>query len=593
VAPVSREWQGALLHARDRWGNGGSFSGTISVNDGKWHYVGATQRGSLYTIYVDGVLDVQKAVGTPVSYDPTVAAGIGYGRRDAAYYFNGDIDELGVWFTTLTNMDFLTLYNNGIGYAYPYSVGSLATTTYSAQPYTYDALGNFTTKGSNNYTYAQTGYANPDAVTQIANGVSTTTYGYDGDGNLTSAGTSTFSWDYRNRLTQAVTQGSTSTYAYDDGLNRVSQTVGNTTTIYPHKYYSITSTTNGGTTYATTTVYVWNGDTLIATIDQPIVNGANSGSAVTRYIHPDHLGSTNVVSDESGNVADTLEYYPYGETRLNQPSYPTNAQRQYIAQFKDGNSLSYLNARYLNSQQGQFLSEDPVFLGNPSQQNLQDPQSLNSYSYAENNPLTKKDPTGLLTQAQNSQLNSIKNQLFTIQAALGSGNVTAVQISSIQQTVNSASAAVSRIAVGGNATLSPAYAWAPPTTPGYVAPYTPNLANGVLPVAGGNTPEAANAVLIGLSLIPGAGELGPDEALGVKGAVNLVERNGLKFDPAYYHKLWDTGRAAPSLIAHEIIQAAGNSTPDLIEPAKYVVYEYKGWRVVIDPVTNFIKHLGP
>jgi RHS repeat-associated protein len=195
-------------------------------------------------------------------------------------------------------------------------------------------------------------------------------------------------------MTQAVTQGSTSTYAYDYAGNRVSQVVGNTTTIYPSKFYSITSTTNGGTTYATTTVYVWNGDTLIATIDQPMVNGAATGTAATRYIHPDHLGSTNVVTDESGNVVDTLEYYPYGETRINQPTYPTNEARQYIAQFKDGNSLSYLNARYLNSQQGQFLSEDPVFLGDPSQQALSDPQSLNAYSYAEDDPVVKKDPNG-------------------------------------------------------------------------------------------------------------------------------------------------------------------------------------------------------
>jgi YD repeat-containing protein len=208
--------------------------------------------------------------------------------------------------------------------------------------------------------------------------VVTTTLSYDNNGNLTSSGTSSFSWNYRNQLTQAVTQNSTTTYAYDDQGNRVSQTVGNTTIIYPNKYYSITSTTNGGTTYATTTVYVWNGDTLIATIDQPIINGAATGTAATRYIHPDHLGSTNVVSDESGNVVDSLEYYPYGETRINEPTYPTNAQRQYIAQFKDGNSLSYLNARYLNSQQGQFLSEDPVFLGVPSEQNLGDPQSLTS-----------------------------------------------------------------------------------------------------------------------------------------------------------------------------------------------------------------------
>jgi RHS repeat-associated protein len=186
----------------------------------------------------------------------------------------------------------------------------------------------------------------------------------------------------------------TSTYAYDYAGNRVSQTVGSITTIYPNKYYSITSTTNGATTYATTTVYVWNGDTLIATIDQPIVNGAATGMAATRYIHPDHLGSTNIVSDENGNVVTSEEYYPYGETRFNEVNYPTNEQHQFISQFKDGNSLSYLNARYYDSSRGQFESEDPVFLGDPSQQNLQDPQSLNSYTYAGDNPIIKKDPSG-------------------------------------------------------------------------------------------------------------------------------------------------------------------------------------------------------
>jgi hypothetical protein len=114
--------------------------------------------------------------------------------------------------------------------------------------------------------------------------VITTSLSYDNNGNLTASGTSTFSWDYNNRMTQAATQGSTSTYAYDYAGSRVSQTVGSTTTIYPNKFYSITSTTIGANTYATSTVYVWNGDTLIATIDQPLYNGSATGTASTSYI---------------------------------------------------------------------------------------------------------------------------------------------------------------------------------------------------------------------------------------------------------------------------------------------------------------------
>src|SRR5882724_6570696 len=54
-----------------------------------------------------------------------------------------------------------------------------------------------------------------------------------------------------------------------------------------------------------------------------------------------------------------------------------------------------LQARYYDGSKGEFLSADPVFLGNPKQQVLTDPQSLNSYAYGTHNPITKSDPTGL------------------------------------------------------------------------------------------------------------------------------------------------------------------------------------------------------
>jgi RHS repeat-associated protein len=124
-------------------------------------------------------------------------------------------------------------------------------------------------------------------------------------------------------------------------------------------------------------------------------NGAATGSPITRFIHPDHLGSTNVVTDQNGNLVQLMDYYPYGATRIATSTYPTNEKRQYIGQMYDqGSGLSYLNARYYSGSQGQFLSEDPVFWGNPKAQNLMDPQSLDTYSYSVDNPITKKDPSG-------------------------------------------------------------------------------------------------------------------------------------------------------------------------------------------------------
>ena len=214
-------------------------------------------------------------------------------------------------------------------------------------------------------------------------------------------------WDYLNRMLASGFNNSTTTYAYDPSGARVLQTSTTSTTYYPNKYYSFTSTKIGANTYATSTNYIWNGDTLLATIDQPMINGAATGTPITRYIHPDHLGSTNIVTDASGTVAQLLDYYPYGATRVSSNTYPTNEKRQYIGQYSDtGTGLSYLNARYYNPQQGQFLSQDPAFLalGNPDQvkqlasqnqrQLLSDPQQLNSYGYARDNPIVNKDPSG-------------------------------------------------------------------------------------------------------------------------------------------------------------------------------------------------------
>jgi RHS repeat-associated protein len=249
------------------------------------------------------------------------------------------------------------------------------------------------------YTYAGMGYANPHDLTQLSSGYSTSTFVYDNDGNVaqktTDGTTTTYAWDYANRLIALGVAGQgTTTFGYDYAGTRVYQIIpGVSTTTYPWKYFSVASTTKSGTNFSTSTEYVFNGDTLLSTIDQGFKNGAATGTPITHFIHPDHLGSTNIVTDASGTVVETLDYFPYGATRVSSGQNATS--RQFIGQFTDPSTLSYLNARYYNSSQGQFLSQDAMFLvGQPKQQRLQDPQSLNSYSYSEDNPVTRSDPYG-------------------------------------------------------------------------------------------------------------------------------------------------------------------------------------------------------
>jgi RHS repeat-associated protein len=123
--------------------------------------------------------------------------------------------------------------------------------------------------------------------------------------------------------------------------------------------------------------------------------GTGASATTTRYFLPDHLNSTNVVTDASGTLIQALDYYPYGSTRISQTTGGFDEQKQYIGQYTDPETnLSYLQARYYDGSKGDFLSEDPVFLGDPKQQTLTDPQSLNSYSYGNDDPITKSDPSG-------------------------------------------------------------------------------------------------------------------------------------------------------------------------------------------------------
>jgi RHS repeat-associated protein len=177
------------------------------------------------------------------------------------------------------------------------------------------------------------------------------------------------------------------TYAYDHTSERVKKTVGSVTTLYANDYWNKQGTGAG----ATTTRQIYGNGEVIATVE------GNGTATSTNYAHGDQLGSVGVSTDGNGNVTEATDYYPYGAERVATGSY--SGQRKYIGEvYDEESSMSYLNARYYQNTRGQFISQDPVFweigLTSDGKKVLQSPQAQNSYSYAGNNPLTNKDPTG-------------------------------------------------------------------------------------------------------------------------------------------------------------------------------------------------------
>jgi RHS repeat-associated protein len=113
----------------------------------------------------------------------------------------------------------------------------------------------------------------------------------------------------------------------------------------------------------------------------------------------DHLGSTRMLTDASGNQSVLYDYAPFGEVLTTQNGrdarwgaagsgvhFTSKEQEGY-----EGDYLHYFGARYFSGGLGRFTSPDPEGLGSvPS-----DPQSWNMYAYGRNNPLRYTDPFGM------------------------------------------------------------------------------------------------------------------------------------------------------------------------------------------------------
>ena len=83
--------------------------------------------------------------------------------------------------------------------------------------------------------------------------------------------------------------------------------------------------------------------------------------STTTYIHTDHLGGTTLTTDSTGAITQTLDYFPYGETRIE--SGINDEDAQYTGYKKDSTTgLNYASARYYNPVRGAFISQDPVAL---------------------------------------------------------------------------------------------------------------------------------------------------------------------------------------------------------------------------------------
>jgi RHS repeat-associated protein len=312
------------------------------------------------------------------------------------------------------------IYANGINNSWAYTYDRLATIDVGNNGsllllnYFYDNVGNITQINNEYYQYDglnRLTWAGDSSISGTGNG---TAWNYDPAGNMlikegyldgASQGSIGFTYDLANRL---WAMGS-NTYANDsagnrtaktdndiwgyiyDGENRLTQVTKNSVNLIDNSYdgfgMKIKDVKNGETTY-----YIFQGNNplmeyslgdnkykyFIYAGNQMVAEEKN---AVVKYYHYDHLGSTRLITDDSGNNVAEYKFKPYGEIDIHTGN---DVKYGFTGKENDADTgLIYFGARFYDPEAGRFITLDPIKAGS------------NWFEYCRDNPINLIDPMGL------------------------------------------------------------------------------------------------------------------------------------------------------------------------------------------------------
>ena len=270
--------------------------------------------------------------------------------------------------------------------------------------YSYDEVGNRTkeiektTKGSNSQT--KTIIYNYNSLNQITSsnedteGVNTSSmsYSYDKNGNQVNetdgvTGESrTMTYDTAGNMSRLVAKtGNTITLTQENVYNgngqRIKKTEADNTNNYYYQGANVLYTTDG--------TGALSAQNLVGISENTIATTRGTGDSEAYYVYTKDIreSTTNLV-DSSGASEVSYEYTDYGETEItgNEEFYNEICYTEGIYDASTG--IYYLNARYYDPENANFLSQDSY------RGEIGDPESLNYYAYCYGNPITYTDPSG-------------------------------------------------------------------------------------------------------------------------------------------------------------------------------------------------------
>ena len=262
-----------------------------------------------------------------------------------------------------------------------------------AAPYwftdSFDQVGNRTARVSRSaagatttsYSYAPGTHQVTGVTSTGPGGVVSSAFAYDAAGNTTTRdvgddAVQSLVWDVEGELAQVTAGSATDSYTYTADGDRLVRRQGGSTTVYLPGGQELTAT--GGTVTATR-YYSFNGQ-VVAVRTGPGTTGVST-------LVGDHHGTAGLSVANTTRVVTRRFTDPYGNPRGTAPA-SWAGDHGFLDKPVDDTGLVQVGARYYDPVLGRFVSVDPVM-------DLADPQQWHGYAYANNNPITWSDPTGL------------------------------------------------------------------------------------------------------------------------------------------------------------------------------------------------------
>jgi len=141
--------------------------------------------------------------------------------------------------------------------------------------------------------------------------------------------------------------------------------------------------------------HVFMGNTRVASI----VKHKDEQQPATYYYASDHLGSSSVLTNNTGSYHERIEYLPYGEVWL-EDTANTNYSTPYKFTGKEldkETGLYYYGARYYDAMISRWISTDPalvLYISGKPNGGVYNSINIDLYKYGNNNPIRYYDPDG-------------------------------------------------------------------------------------------------------------------------------------------------------------------------------------------------------